>query len=71
MGQLGLFHIEEAILKVLSEKPGGLRPAEISRRIGISGYDDIDLALRYVVAWGALIQLKNRGLVEKDYYTSS
>ena len=55
MGRLGLFHIEEAILEVLSEEPEGLRSAEISRRIGILGYDDIDLALRYAVAWGALI----------------
>ena len=32
MGRLGLFHIEEAILKVLSEEPEGLTPASINRR---------------------------------------
>ena len=36
MGRLGLFHIEEAIIEVLSQEPEGLRPAEISRRKGDS-----------------------------------
>ena len=65
MGRLGLFHIEEAILEVLSEETEGLEPNEISKRIGILGYDDPDLALRYAVVWGALIQLKRKGLVER------
>ena len=65
MGRLDLFHIEEAILEVLSEEPEGLESNVISKRIGILGYDDPDLALRYAVVWGALIQLKRKGLVEK------
>ena len=65
MGRLGLFHIEEAILEVLSQEPEGLRPAQISRRIGIIGHNDPDLALRYAVVWGALIELREKGLVER------
>ena len=65
MGRLGLFHIEQAILEVLSEEPEGLQPADISRSIGIIGYNDPDLALRYALVWGALIQMKTKGLVEK------
>ena len=65
MGRLGLFHIEEAILEVLSEETEGLQPNEISRCIGILGYDDPDLALRYAVVWGALIQLKRKKRVER------
>lgn len=65
MGRLGLFHIEEAILEVLLEESEGLKPGQISRRIGIVGYSDPELNLRYAVVWGALIQLKSKGLVEK------
>lgn len=32
IGRLGLYHIQEAILEVLSEAPEGWQPAEISRR---------------------------------------
>lgn len=65
MGRLGLFHIEEAILEILAEAPDGLQPAEISRRIGIYGYNDPDLALTYAIVHGALIQLKHKGFVER------
>ena len=65
MGRLGLFHIEEAILEVLSEEPEGLTPANISGGIGIRGYDDPGLSLKYAIVHGALIQLKRKGIVEK------
>ena len=65
MGRLGLFHIEEAILEVLSEAPEGLSPADISRAIGIYGHKDADLALTYAIAHGALIELQQKGAVEK------
>ena len=66
MGRLGLYHIQEATLEVLSEAPEGLQPAEISRRIGIAGYPDEDeLALKFAIVWGALIYLKHDNLVEK------
>lgn len=65
MGRLGLFHIEEAILEVLSEEPEGLTPANISRRIGINGQPDADLALTFAIAHGALVELEQKGAVEK------
>lgn len=65
MGRLGLFHIEEAILEVLSEKPEGLKPADISRCIGIYGHPEAELSLTYAIAHGTLIELEQKGSVEK------
>ena len=65
MGRLGLFHIEEAILEVLSEEPEGFAPSRISRHIGITGYSDPGMSLRYAIVHGALVQLKRKGLVER------
>ena len=65
MGRLGLFHIEEAILEVLSEEPEGLTPAHISRRIGIYGHPQADLALTYAIAHGTLVELKQKGSIER------
>ena len=65
MGRLGLFHIEEAILEVLSEEPEGLTPANISRRIGIPGHPEADLALTFAIAHGVLVELEQKGSVEK------
>ena len=64
-GQLGLFHIEEAILEVLSEEQEGLGPADISRCIGINGHPDADLSLTFAVAHGVLVELEQKGAVEK------
>ena len=66
MGRLGLFHIEEAILEVLSEEPEGLTPASISRRIGIYGHPEAELALTYAIAHGTLVELEQRGSVERS-----
>ena len=65
MGRLGLFHIEEAILEVLSGETEGLRPADISRRIGIPGQPEASLALTFAIVHGALVELEKKGLVEK------
>ena len=65
MGRLGLFHIEEAILEVLSEELEGLTPSRISIRIGILGYSDPGLSLRYAIVHGALVQLKRQELIER------
>ena len=66
MGRLGLFHIEEAILEVLSEEPEGLTPANISKRIGIYGHPDAELALTYAIAHGTLVELEQKGFVERS-----
>lgn len=65
MGRLGLFHIEEAILEVLSEETDGLKPADISRRIGIPGQPDANLALTFAIVHGALVELEQKGLVTR------
>ena len=66
MGRLGLFHIEEAILEVLSEEPEGLTPANISKRIGIYGHPEAELSLTYAIAHGTLVKLEQKGSVERS-----
>ena len=66
MGRLGLFHIEEAILEVLSEESEGLTPANISKRIGIYGHPEAELALTYAIAHGTLIELEQKGAIERS-----
>lgn len=65
MGRLGLFHIEEAILEVLSEEPEGLKPGEISNRIGIGPYFDQRMSHSYGVVHGILVKLKAEGLAQR------
>ena len=65
MGRLGLFHIGEAILEVLSEKPNGLRPEHISKAIGIRKYTDERFNQSYAIVNAVLIKLKEEGYVER------
>lgn len=65
MGRLGLFHIEEAILEVLSEEPEGLKPGEISKRIGIDAHSDQRMTRSYAIVHGTLVKLKSEGAVQR------
>ena len=65
MGRLGLFHIGEAILEVLSEKPEGLKPEHVSKAIGIRKYTDGRFNQSYAIVNAVLIKLKEEGYVER------
>ena len=65
MGRLGLFHIGEAILEVLSEEPEGLKPEHISKAIGIRKYTDERFNQSYAIVNAVLIKLKEEGYVER------
>lgn len=65
MGRLGLFHIEEAIIEVLSQEPEGLRPGEISNRIGIGSYSDERMTRSYAIVHGTLVKLKMEGVTQR------
>ena len=65
MGRLGLFHIGEAILKVSSEEPEGLKPEHISKTIGIRKYTDERFNQSYAIVNAILIKLKEEGYVER------
>jgi hypothetical protein len=62
--RLGLFHLEEAILDVLSvEEP--LEPSPISTRIGIRSLTDASSTLAYAIVHGVLVKLKEEGRVDR------
>ena len=65
MGRLGLFHIGEAILEVLSEKPEGLKPEHVSKAIGIRKYTDGRFNQSYAIVNAVLIKLAEEGYVER------
>ena len=62
MARLGVFYIQEAILDILEAEP--LKPAEISRKIGIIPPGD-GPALKFAIVHGVLAKLQNDRLVVK------
>ena len=69
MGRLGVFHIEESILEVLSEEPDGLMPADISRAVGIQGYYSGETTygrgVYYYIVRGVLDKLYSENRIER------
>ena len=61
---LGLFHLEESILDVLSLE-GQLEPGQISDRIGIRRLIDERHNTHYGIVQGVLVKLKEEGRVER------
>ena len=61
---LGLFHLEEVVLDVLSIA-GPLEPGQISDHIGIRRLIDEKHNTHYGIVQGVLIKLKEEGRVER------
>ncbi len=65
IGKLGVFYLQEAVLAILEESPEGLKPGEISNRLGIGPYWDQRMSHSYAIIHGILLKLKTEGLAQR------
>lgn len=65
IGKLGVFYLQEAVLAILEESPEGLKPGEISKRLGIGPYADQRMSHSYGIVHGILVKLKTEGLTQR------